>query len=698
MLDKVAKLATRGLLLGFTLGAVFLFFFSVLMSGQSKIFVGETSPGPVTGTPAGETVDYSIPQPQQPGPGAAAPTVALTFDDGIHDVHTEQVLDKLAEYDVKATFFVVGNTIPGRERVLQRMIDEGHEVGLHTYNHSRLGDLPDRQVRQQFSFNQQMVVGAVRVRPTIMRSPYSFDSLSLPERELRAVQTTIDLGLTPVFSDNAPRDYTGLTAEEIAEQVVPADNENAILTLHDGGGDRQATVDSLDIFIPELQSRGYQFQVVSEYGGLPPAAEATTVERVLGSAVLWSAKPYSLFKLIVIPTISFLAVIMVVRYLLSVVLAIKQEWKERRKAPVLDSGFTPGVSLIIPAYNEEVGIRDALVSLTQLDYAGDVELVVVDDGSTDRTAEIARQVPGVRVIQKINGGKASALNAGIRQARHEICVLVDGDTVFPSDSLTHLVQPFVDPKVGAVSGNPKVGNRVNFLTRIQHLEYLVGCSLDRRMQDELNMISCIPGAVGAFRREALIDVGGVPEVTLAEDTDLTVTMGAVGWRIAYATRALAYTEVPSTIGVLWKQRVRWAYGVLQVIWKQRKSPRKGSQNVYRVSVVVYLAIMNVGMALLAPLVDVFAAIALIQGRGIEILYLWLMLIAIQLFSNFLALVLDREPITGIWYAPLQVLFYRYFNFFVTLVALRSVLSGQREAWNKPKRIGLSTSKARAGTV
>ena len=174
--------------------------------------------------------------------------------------------------------------------------------------------------------------------------------------------------------------------------------------------------------------------------------------------------------------------------------------------------------------------------------------IVVDDGSTDDTAEIVEglALERVRLLRKPNGGKASALNAGIDASSAPVVVMVDGDTVFEPEALRRLVQPLGDPTVGAVSGNTKVGNRGGLLGRWQHIEYVTGFNLDRRMYEVLQCTPTVPGAIGAFRRDALAEVGGVPGDTLAEDTDLTLAIGRTGRRVVYAEDARAWTEAPSS--------------------------------------------------------------------------------------------------------------------------------------------------------
>src|SRR5205807_10575491 len=188
-------------------------------------------------------------------------------------------------------------------------------------------------------------------------------------------------------------------------------------------------------------------------------------------------------------------------------------------------------------------------------------------GSTDRTAEIvaALDLDNVRLVRQDNGGKAAALNTGVEVTSSDVVVMVDGDTLFEPDTLKKLVRPFADPTVAGVSGNTKVGNRQGLLGRWQHIEYVIGFNLDRRMYEVLQCTPTVPGAAGAFRREDLAAIGGVPGDTLAEDTDLTLAIGRTGRRVVYADDARAWTEAPSTLGTLWRQRYRWAFGTMQSV-------------------------------------------------------------------------------------------------------------------------------------
>src|SRR5690606_7352882 len=204
----------------------------------------------------------------------------------------------------------------------------------------------------------------------------------------------------------------------------------------------------------------------------------------------------------------------------------------------------------------------ALRSLVSSDWPYGLSVIVVDDGSTDDTAEIVARLalPGVHLLRQMNQGKPAALNTGLAVATTEVVVLVDGDTMFQPDTVAELVAPFSDPRVGAVSGNAKVLDRTTLLGRWQHIEYVMGFNLDRRLLASVGAIATVPGAVGGFRTEALREVGGVSDDTIAEDTDLTIALQRARWRVAYQDQAIAWTEAPSTVGDLWRQRYRWCYG------------------------------------------------------------------------------------------------------------------------------------------
>src|SRR5262249_47217269 len=215
--------------------------------------------------------------------------------------------------------------------------------------------------------------------------------------------------------------------------------------------------------------------------------------------------------------ISVLA-LLALRTLVIVALAL---WHRRSRAAPRP-GPAPAPTVLVPAYNEEATIGTTLDSLLA-QVGGRPEVIVIDDGSTDRTAEVAERA-GVRVLRQANSGKWAALNRGVAAARDGVVVAIDADTVLDPHAVARLARWFTEPDFGAVSGTAKVGNRHTLLTTWQHVEYVTGFNLDRRAYAKLNAITVVPGAIGAWRRSALLAVGGYSGRTLAEDCDLTITL------------------------------------------------------------------------------------------------------------------------------------------------------------------------------
>jgi len=269
-----------------------------------------------------------------------------------------------------------------------------------------------------------------------------------------------------------------------------------------------------------------------------------------------------------------------------------------------------------------------------------------------------------------------------------VLVFADSDTVFETATIAMLVAPFRDPYVGAVAGNVKVANRRRLLGLIQHSEYVLAPSLDRRMYDALDCMVTVPGAIGAFRRSAIAEAGGVPANTLAEDTDLTIAIGRAGWRVRYAARARAWTETPATIGQLWNQRHRWAYGMLQVLWKYRRlvaSPR-GKRTLAWIGL-PYLFAMGCVLPLVSPAADLYVLLDvwISPWHAAEI---WLGFLDMQTALTLCAFALDRERLRDLWTLPVQLLFYRQLMYLVMIHSLATALTGVRLRWHKPARIGV----------
>jgi cellulose synthase/poly-beta-1,6-N-acetylglucosamine synthase-like glycosyltransferase/peptidoglycan/xylan/chitin deacetylase (PgdA/CDA1 family) len=618
-------------------------------------------------------------------------TVALTFDDGPDPTWTPRVLAVLAREHVPATFFVVGTRAAQHPALVRQVLAQGHELGAHTWSHADLAMSPAWRRNLELSLQQLGLEGSAGVSSALLRPPYSSGPDALTSADVRVIGSAARAGYVTVLADKDAEDWMRPGVPRIVQNASPSGTGGAVVLMHDAGGDRSQTVTALPLIIQAYRQAGYRFTTVSGGLGLAPQGADTSVHggrRVLGLALLLAVRVASVFtrgvQWIVLPL-----VVLVLLRTLMVAFSIRPHQRlsrDRLEGPE----HTPPVSVLVPAYNEAVGIEAAVRSLAASDYPGVLEVLVIDDGSTDGTADLVRalDLPQVRVISKANGGKAAALITGTELAAHDVLVMLDGDTVFEPQTIRRLVQPLRDPRVGAVSGNVKVGNRKGLLGRWQHLEYVVGFNLDRRLLDVLRCITCVPGAIGAFRRQALEAAGGMSTDTLAEDTDVTVGILRAGWLVVHEERARAWTEAPSSLGDLWKQRYRWAYGTLQVIWKHRAAMLevRGSNRLGRVALPALL-LFQVLLPLLAPVIDVYAIYGLLTGSTGQLIIVWGGYLAIQVLLCAYALHLDGESLGPLWSLPLQQFVYRQIGYLVVIQSVVSALAGIRLPWQKLHRTG-----------
>jgi len=625
--------------------------------------------------------------------GAVAPrtgALALTFDDGPDPVWTPKILDVLAEHHVHATFFVVGTAAAEHPDLVRRMIEEGHEVGVHTFTHVDLATVPQWRRDLEFRAAQSALAGASGITSSLFRPPYSSSPAALTDGTWSVIVDAADRGYVSVLSSLDSRDWERPGVAQIVHNATPTGGDSGdVLLMHDGGGDRSETVAALDELLAEYETAGIDVTTVSDAAGLTGAtASASAADRAGGIAVLAALRISSLVVTLISIALVASGAVMLIRAVLVTALAVRH----RRGAVAAARRRTwryPGVvSVIVPAHNEEAGIEAAVRSIAASNRP--VEIIVVDDGSTDATAEIVSRLdlPQVSLIMKANGGKPSALNAGIAAATGDLIVMVDGDTVFEEDTVERLIQPFADPAVGAVSGNTKVANRDGVLGAWQHIEYVVGFNLDRRLFDVAECMPTVPGAIGGFRREALQGVGGVSDDTLAEDTDLTMALCRDGWRVVYQDDARAWTEAPATIGALWKQRYRWCYGTLQAMWKHRGAlVERGSGGKLGRRGLVYLLILQVMLPLFAPVVDVFAVYGVLFLDPLRIAALWLGFLGIQLAMAVYAFKIDGERLAPLWTLPLQQVVYRQLMYLVVIQSVFTAVAGTRLRWHRMQRYG-----------
>ena len=616
-------------------------------------------------------------------------TVALTFDDGPDPRWTPQILDVLDREKVPATFFVVGARAAQDPALVRRVLAAGDEVGNHTWSHTDLDAAAPWRRNLELSLGQLGLAGSAQVSSALLRPPYSSVPEAVDRRGLTSIKAEAGAGYVIVLADRDTEDWKRPGARRIVQAGSPAGIAGQIVLLHDGGGDRSQTVQALPALIERYRSAGFRFTTVSGGLGLtggatrPVGALRQAQGRFLGLAVRFSFGLVTGLGWVILA----LGLLSVLRTILVVLLARRHVRVSAGR--VTGPQWLPPVSVLVPAYNEAVGIESAVRSLAASDYPV-LEILVIDDGSTDGTGDIVAglNLPGVRLVRQANGGKAAALRAGTRLATHDILVMLDGDTVFESDTIRLLVQPLRDPKVGAVSGNTKVGNRRGLLGRWQHLEYVSGFNLDRRLLDLLRCITTVPGAAGAFRRQALDAAGGLSTDTLAEDTDITMAVLRAGYEVVHEERARAWTEAPSSINDLWRQRYRWGYGTLQCMWKHRGAIVGGRAD-RRLGLVgiPYMLFFQVLLPLAAPTIDIFALHGLLTGNAVKVVGIWLLFAGVQLGTTAYALHLDGESMRPLWSQPLQQFFYRQLIYLVVIQSIASAVAGAHLPWHKLHRSG-----------
>ncbi|MFJ8043387.1 bifunctional polysaccharide deacetylase/glycosyltransferase family 2 protein [Kitasatospora sp. NPDC096147] len=616
-------------------------------------------------------------------------TVVLSFDDGPDEEWTPKILEILESRKVRADFFVTGAMTARHPDLIRRIVADGHEIGLHSFTHPDLAFQSHARITWEMAQTQLALAGVAGVHSSLFRPPYSSNAQALDDWTWPVIKYLGARGYVTAFIDHDTDDWKRPGVEAIVKEAMPTTpNAGELILLHDSGGDRSQTVEALGILIDKLKADGYRFTTISE------ALGATSATTPVTGFQLWAGKGYVWATQLAVHTLPALIALLAVvgflnfgRFALMLVLAPLHARRSKRK-DLWGEPVTRPVTVLVPAYNEFECIAHTLNSLAASDYP--IEVIVIDDGSSDGTADVVEEMalPFVRLIRKVNGGKPSALNAGIAAASHDIIVMMDGDTVFEPSTVRELVQPFADPTIGAVSGNAKVGNRDTLIGAWQHIEYVLGHNLDRRMYDMLGIIPTIPGAVGAFRKEALDAVGGMSDETLAEDTDITMAVLCQGWRVVYAERARAWTEAPVSIQQLWSQRYRWSYGSMQAMWKHRRAVfAKGPAGRYGRRGLPLVVLFGVVAPLLAPLVDIFLIYGVVFADATTTLVSFAGFLGIQAILSWYAFRLDREKPWHLISLPTQQLVYRQLMYIVLLQSAITAVTGGRLRWQKLRRTG-----------
>src|SRR5436309_572440 len=623
----------------------------------------------------------------------------VTFDDGPDPRWTPKILDILKAANVKAAFFLVGVNAERYPSLVRRIVNEGHEIGNHTYYHPNLALCWPEHIRLELNATQLLLETITGRATTLFRPPYASDTGPTQLSELAPLKIAEDLNYLVVLENIDPQDWAKPGADIILQRIKQQRHDGSVILLHDAGGDRSQTVEALPRILDWLHTRGDTVVPLSTLLGttrdavMPPVqADAQSLTRLVSSTgfrVYHSIEEF-LWAFMIVAT-----ALVVVRTLIVIWLAYRF-----RRGPKAD--FAEPISVVMAAYNEEKVIAETLRTLLATDYKGEMEVIVVDDGSHDGTAAEVERIthidPRVRLLQQENRGKARALQRGLAAVHNGIVVFIDADTQCQRNTLPRLLEPFADARIGAVSGHAKVGNLRSFIARCQALEYTCGFNLDRRAYNRLNCITVVPGAISAIRKDAIDEAGGLSLQTLAEDTDLTLSLHRHGGRIVYVPGAIAWTEAPESVRTLARQRFRWAYGTLQCLWKHRDMVFNWNYRALGWFSLPSIWFFQIILVAVTPMVDLFLLASLPFGAWRAVLPFIVTFLAMDVILATLACLLEREPVVwALRMLPMRLIYRPMLSYCIWKAILRAI-KGAWVSWGKLERTASVPVRALMGNV
>ena len=659
--------------------------------------------------------------------------VAISFDDGPDPKWTPKILDILKRKGAHATFMLIGEAAQQNIGLMKRIVREGNEIGNHSYTHPDISEISPRQLDFEINLTNRLFAAKLGVQPLYFRPPYDIDEEPDTDDQAAPVVRIQQDGLTVIGNKldtndwdervrKTPAEITQSILDQLTRMKSKPQFRGSIILMHDGGGDRTATVAALPVLIDTLRARGYQIVSVSALMGKTTAEVMPKLSFWQRVRTIPDSMAFSVLSIVfnTVVLVFFLGdILMTARLALVGIFAIID--RLRRPYHPAASTYQPRVAVLVPSYNEEKVIVRTIRSVLNSDYRN-IRVIVIDDGSKDRTAEVAREAyeaeiraGRVQVLEKPNGGKAAALNYALDLIDEEIYVGIDADTVIAADAISKLIPHFEDPRIGAVAGNAKVGNRVNLWTRWQALEYITSQNFERRALDLFHVVTVVPGAIGAWRTAAVKKAGCYPVNTVAEDADLTMSLLEQQLRVVYEDRALAFTEAPIDAKGLMRQRFRWSFGTLQAVWKHRAAfVRNKAMGLFALPNILIFQML---LPLVSPFIDIMFVYGIIHffidrhyhpeatsaASFQKLLTYFLAFLVIDFITSAVAFSLERRHPANkgdgwlLFHIWLQRFSYRQLFSVVLFKTLKRAIDGKPFNWDKLERTAKMSRQTEALT-
>jgi cellulose synthase/poly-beta-1,6-N-acetylglucosamine synthase-like glycosyltransferase len=464
--------------------------------------------------------------------------------------------------------------------------------------------------------------------------------------------------------------------------------------MHDGIEGNRNAVDALDPLLDELAAGGFSIVPLHELIGLSrsagrPVAPLDQASNFLSRFALFGSDGFAPFI-----RFGFVGLLLLALLKAALFLVLYAYSRLRKPPPRSPSFLAPDqASVLIPAYNEAANIAATIDSVLR-NGAAVKEVIVINDGSTDRTASVVERIAArdrrVILVNKKNGGKHSALNLGLLLAGSEAIVAIDADTTLGPDAIGSLLPYFSDPSVGAVAGKVYVVDPKSVLGGFQGIEYLTGQNIDKRLLAAAGAVNVVPGAIGAWRKSAIIAARAYSPDTLVEDQDLTLAILRAGYRIRYEPRARAYTEAPDTVSDFMKQRFRWVYGTLQSIFKYRRDLLSTDRKALGWFILPFTLTYNFLFPLFAPIIDLVGIYHIAIGDWSSVLYAYNLFTLVDMGYAAIGLIGEKKRNKAlILLVPLQRIAYRFLISWTIIRSIYAALIGMRGRWSKLERTGMA---------